>query len=66
MEKLILINSLLVNQILNLTPTNSLFFLGIVIAVHGHENEKGVFIVKDYCFKELAIPKKLSPLNDDK
>ena len=36
------------------------------MAVRGHENEKGVFVVKDYCFKELSIPKKLSPPKEDK
>jgi hypothetical protein len=36
------------------------------MAVYGHEDEKGVFIVKDYCFKELSIPKKLSPVKEDK
>lgn len=36
------------------------------MAVHGHEDEKGVFIVKDYCFKELTIPKILSPPKEDK
>ncbi|CAF2654721.1 unnamed protein product [Rotaria sp. Silwood2] len=37
-----------------------------VTAVHGYENEKGVFIVKDYCFKNLSIPKQLSSLKEDK
>ena len=36
------------------------------MAVHGHEDEKGVFIVKDYCFKDLSIPKKLSSIEEDK
>lgn len=44
----------------------SLLSIGIVVAVHGHENEKGVFIVKDYCFKDLSIPKKLSSIEEDK
>lgn len=36
------------------------------MAVRGHEDDKGVFIVKDYCFKELSIPKALPLSNDDK
>ncbi|CAF0960264.1 unnamed protein product [Rotaria sordida] len=42
------------------------FVTGIVMAVHGYEDDKGVFIVKDYCFKDLSIPKQLSPLKEDK
>ncbi|CAF4542860.1 unnamed protein product, partial [Rotaria magnacalcarata] len=42
------------------------FVTGIVIAVHGYENDRGVFIVKDYCFKDLSIPKTLSPPKEDK
>ncbi|CAF1240077.1 unnamed protein product [Rotaria sp. Silwood1] len=38
----------------------------IVIAVHGYEDDKGIFIVKDYCFKDLLIPKQLSSLKEDK
>jgi hypothetical protein len=36
------------------------------MAVYGHENEKGVFVVKDYCFKDLSIPTKLSTPKEDK
>jgi hypothetical protein len=36
------------------------------MAVYGHENDKGVFIVKDYCFKDLSIPKTISPSKEDK
>jgi hypothetical protein len=36
------------------------------VAVHGSENDKGVFVVKDYCFKDLSIPKQISPSKDDK
>jgi hypothetical protein len=36
------------------------------MAVCGHEDEKGVFIVKDYCFKDLSIPKKLLSIKEDK
>ncbi|CAF1605062.1 unnamed protein product [Adineta ricciae] len=42
------------------------FVTGIVIAVLGHEDDKGVFIVKDYCFKELTIPKQITPTKDEK
>ncbi|CAF3408195.1 unnamed protein product [Rotaria socialis] len=42
------------------------FVTGIVIAVHGYEDDRGVFIVKDYCFKDLSIPKTLSPPKEDK
>ncbi|CAF3874121.1 unnamed protein product [Rotaria sp. Silwood1] len=45
---------------------NILQFFGIVIAVHGYEDDKGIFIVKDYCFKDLLIPKQLSSLKEDK
>lgn len=44
----------------------NLFVTGIVMAVRGHEDDKGVFIVKDYCFKELTIPKTLSSIAEDK
>jgi hypothetical protein len=36
------------------------------MAVYGYENEKGVFIVNDHCFKDLSIPNVLSTSNDDK
>jgi hypothetical protein len=36
------------------------------MAVRGYENDKGNFVVKDYCFKELSIPKKLSSPKEDK
>ncbi|CAF4642544.1 unnamed protein product, partial [Rotaria socialis] len=42
------------------------FVTGVAIAVHGYEDDRGVFIVKDYCFKDLSIPKKLSPPKEDK
>jgi hypothetical protein len=42
------------------------FIAGIVVAVYGHENEKGIFVVKDYCFKDLTIPKALPPTKGDK
>ncbi|CAF3675533.1 unnamed protein product [Adineta steineri] len=42
------------------------FVTGIVMAIRGYEDEKGVFIVKDYCFKDLSIPKQLSPIKDDR
>ncbi|CAF4905167.1 unnamed protein product, partial [Rotaria magnacalcarata] len=38
----------------------------IVIAVHGYEDDRGVFIVKDYCFKDFSIPKTLSPPKENK
>lgn len=42
------------------------FVTGIVIAVRGHEDDKGVFIINDYCFKDLTIPKTLSSVAEDK
>ncbi|CAF2996148.1 unnamed protein product [Rotaria socialis] len=39
---------------------------GIVMAVHGYENDEGVFIVTVYCCKDLSIPKTLSPPTEDK
>lgn len=42
------------------------FLTGVVMAVHGYEDDKGVFIVKDYCFKDLSIPKPLKPSKEEK
>ncbi|CAF3335885.1 unnamed protein product [Rotaria socialis] len=36
------------------------------MAVHGYENDEGVFIVTVYCCKDLSIPKTLSPPTEDK
>ena len=36
------------------------------MAARGHEDDKGVFIVKDYWFKDLTIPPALTSMKEEK
>ncbi|CAM4926758.1 unnamed protein product [Rotaria socialis] len=64
-QKIVLAGKIDINQLIT-DQYLGVFLMSIVMAVHGYENDEGVFIVTVYCCKDLSIPKTLSPPTEDK